>query len=122
MERRTFLRGLAAAAVAGPAVTVLGTQQAEAAAAPNYYVATTEQTKNKILVFPKNKAFSDANVHWSFSPGGGAWANLSDVKVRETAAQGWIALMVASGGKAGIVNIGSEKHTEQNDLAWQATP
>jgi hypothetical protein len=122
MERRTFLRGLAAAAVAGPAATVLGTQQAEAAAAANYYVATTEQTKNKILVFPKNKAFSDANVHWSFSPGGGAWANLSDVKVRETAAQGWIALMVASGGKAGIVNIGSEKHTEQNDLAWQATP
>jgi hypothetical protein len=27
-----------------------------------------------------------------------------------------------SGGKAGIVNIDSEKHTEQNDLAWQATP
>jgi len=122
MQRRTFLQGLAAAAVAAPAATLLGQQDATAAAAANYYVATTEQTKNKVLVFPKNKAFSDANVHWSFSPGGGAWANLSDVKTRETAAQGWIALMVASGGKAGIVNIDSEKNTELNDLAWSATP
>ncbi len=122
MERRTLLRGLAAAAVAAPAATVLGQQQAQAAAAANYYVGTTEQTKNKVLVFDKNKAFSDANVHWSFSPGGGAWANLSDVKFRATEAQGWIALMVASGGKAGIVNIGSEKNTELNDLSWSATP
>ncbi|MEU4290778.1 DUF6528 family protein [Kribbella sp. NPDC026596] len=123
MHRRTFLQGLAAAAVGAPAVTLLGQQDAQAAVvAANYYVATTEQTKNKVLVFPKNKAFSDANVHWSFSPGGGAWSNLSDVKIRETAAQGWIALMAASGGKAGIVNIGSEKNTELNDLAWSATP
>jgi hypothetical protein len=122
MHRRTFLRGLAAAAVGAPAITLLGQQGAQAAVAANYYVATTEQTKNKVLVFPKNKAFSDANVHWSFSPGGGAWSNLSDVKIRETAAQGWIALMAASGGKAGIVNIGSEKNTELNDVAWSATP
>src|SRR6478735_5519190 len=100
MHRRTFLQGLAAAAVGAPAITLLGQQDAQAAVAANYYVATTEQTKNKVLVFPKNKAFSDANVHWSFSPGGGAWSNLSDVKIRETAAQGWIALMAASGGKA----------------------
>ncbi|MGY4769031.1 DUF6528 family protein [Kribbella sp. CWNU-51] len=122
MHRRTFLQGLAAAAVGAPAITLLGQQDAQAAVAANYYVATTEQTKNKVLVFPKNKAFSDANVHWSFSPGGGAWSNLSDVKIRETAAQGWIALMAASGGKAGIVNIGSEKNTELNDVAWSATP
>ena len=122
MQRRTFLQGLAAAAVGAPAITLLGQQGAQAAVTANYYVATTEQTKNKVLVFPKNKAFSDANVHWSFSPGGGAWSNLSDVKIRETAAQGWIALMAASGGKAGIVNIGSEKNTELNDVAWSATP
>ncbi|MFC9687128.1 DUF6528 family protein [Kribbella sp. NPDC056951] len=120
MQRRTFLQGLAAAAVAAPAATLLGQQEAVAAA--NYYVATTEQTKNKVLVFPKNKAFTDANVHWSFTPGGGAWANLSDVKIRATEAQGWIALVAASGGKAGIVDIGSEKHTEGNDLKWSATP
>ncbi len=120
MQRRTFLQGLAAAAVAAPAATLLGQQEAVAAA--NFYVATTEQTKNKVLVFPKNKAFTDANVHWSFSPGGGAWANLSDVKIRATEAQGWIALVAASGGKAGIVDIGSEKHTEGNDLKWSATP
>ena len=122
MHRRTFLQGLAAAAVGAPAVTLLGQQEAGAAVAANYYVATTEQTTNKVLVFPKNKAFSNANVHWSFSPGGGAWSNLSDVKIRETAAQGWIALMAASGGKAGIVNIDSEKNTELNDVAWSATP
>jgi hypothetical protein len=122
MERRTFLRGLAATALAAPAASMLGQQQAQAAAAANYYVATTEQTKNKVLVFPKNKDFSDANVHWSFSPGGGAWANLSDVKIRATDAQGWIALVAASGGKAGIVNIGSEKDTELNDLTWSASP
>jgi hypothetical protein len=120
MERRTLLRGLAAAAVAAPAAAVLGQQPAQAAA--NFSVGTTEQTKNKVLVFPKNKAFTDANLHWSFSPGGGAWANLSDVKFRATEAQGWIALMAASGGKAGIVNIGSEKATELNDLSWSATP
>ncbi|WP_329483295.1 DUF6528 family protein [Kribbella sp. NBC_01484] len=122
MHRRTFLQGLAAAAVGAPAITLLGQQDAQAAVAANYYVATTEQTKNKVLVFPKNKAFSDANVHWSFSPGGGAWSNLSDVKIRETAAQGWIALVAASGGKAGIVDIDSEKNTELNDVAWSATP
>jgi len=120
MQRRTFLQGLAAAAVAAPAATLLGQQ--EAAAATSYYVAATEQTKNKVLVFDKNKAFTDANVHWSFTPGGGAWANLSDVKIRATEAQGWIALVAASGGKAGIVDIGSEKHTEGNDLKWSATP
>lgn len=134
MERRTFLRGLAASAIAAPAATLLGTEGALAAsaaatggqgveaAAANYYVATTEQTKNKVLVFPKNSAFSDANVHWSFSPGGGGWSNLSDVKIRNTEAQGWIALVAASGGKAGIVDITGEKHTELNDLKWNASP
>lgn len=118
MERRTLLLGLAAA----PVAAALGQQQAQAAATASYYVGTTEQTQNKVMVFDKNKAFSDANRHWSFSPGGGAWANLSDVKFRATEAQGWIALVAASGGKAGIVNIGSEKNTELNDLSWSASP
>ncbi|SCL72103.1 hypothetical protein GA0070606_5956 [Micromonospora citrea] len=120
MQRRTILRGLAAGAVAAPTAALLG--PAPAQAATSYYVATTEQVKNKILVFHKNKSWTDANVHWSFSPGGGAWANLSDVKIRSTQKQGWIALMVSSGGRAGIVDIDSEKHTELNDLAWSATP
>ena len=103
MERRTLLRGLAAAAVAAPAVTVVGQQQAQAAAAANYYVGTTEQTKNKVLVFDKNKASwtrtsTGASVR-AAAPG----PNLSDIEFCATEAQGWIALMVASGGKAGIV-------------------
>lgn len=120
MHRRTILRGLAAGAVAGPAGALFAESPAHAAG--SYYVATAEQVKNKVLVFDKNKAFTDANIHWSFSPGGGGWANLSDVKVRNTAAQSWIALVVASGGKAGIVDIGGEKHTELNDLKWSASP
>lgn len=120
MQRRTILRGVAAGAVAAPVAAVLGPRPAQAAT--SYYVATTEQVKNKVLVFDKNKAFTDANVHWSFSPGAGVWGNLSDVKIRSTSAQGWIALVAASGGKAGIVDIASEKHTELNDLKWSATP
>ncbi|HEY3507127.1 MAG TPA: DUF6528 family protein [Actinocatenispora sp.] len=120
MERRTLLRGLAAGAVAAPAATLLGTGAAHAAG--SYYVATAEQVSNRILVFDKNKSLSNANVHWSFAAGGGSWANLSDVKARETAAQGWIALMTASGGKVGIVNVGGKKHTGTGDLAWSATP
>ncbi|MEJ3749868.1 DUF6528 family protein [Actinomycetes bacterium KLBMP 9797] len=120
MQRRTILRGVAAGAIAAPAAAVLGARPA--LAATSYYVATTEQVKNKVLVFDKNKAFTDANVHWSFSPGAGVWGNLSDVKIRSTSAQGWIALVAASGGKAGIVDIASEKHTELNDLKWSATP
>jgi hypothetical protein len=120
MRRRTILRGLAAGAIGGPAAAVLG--PAAAQAATSYYVATTEQVKNEVMVWHKSKAFTDGNLHWSFSPGGGAWANLSDVKIRSTAAQGWIALVCASGGKAGIIDIGSEKATELNDLKWSATP
>ncbi|MFD0819292.1 DUF6528 family protein [Micromonospora zhanjiangensis] len=120
MERRTLLRGLALGAAAAPATALLGA--VPAMAATSYYVATTEQVKNKVFVWHKNKSFSDANVHWSFGPGGGGWANLSDVKVRSTSAQGWIALMVASGGKAGIVDIGSKKNTGLGDLKWSASP
>jgi hypothetical protein len=105
---------------AAPLVSLLG--QASARAAASYYVAATEQVQNKVLVFDRDKAWTDANIHWSFSPGGGAWSNLSDVKIRSTEAQGWIALMVASGGKAGIVDVGSEANTELNDLKWSATP
>ncbi|GAA4217417.1 DUF6528 family protein [Actinocatenispora rupis] len=120
MERRTLLRGLAVGAVAAPAATLLGT--AAARAAGSYYVATAEQVSNRILVFDKSKAFSNANVHWSFAAGGGSWSNLSDVKFRETSAQGWIALMTASGGRVGIVNVTGKKHTGTGDLSWTAAP
>lgn len=69
MRRRSVLRGLAAGGIAGPTAALL--HQAPAEAATSYYVATTEGS------------FSDANVHWSFSPGGGSWGNLSDVKISQ---------------------------------------
>jgi hypothetical protein len=121
MRRRTVLRGLAVAAGTAPAAGLLVDGIAEAAA--SYTVVLSEQTTNRLLAFDKNASWTDANIHWSFSPGtGNGWSNLSDVKVRKTAAQGWVALTVASGGRAGIVNLTSEKNQELNDLQWTALP
>jgi Family of unknown function (DUF6528) len=114
MHRRTLLKGAAVATVA-PATTLVA---AEPAAAASYYVATCEQYQNKILVYPSDAGWSDSTLHWSFSPGGGTWSNLSDVKFRDTAAFGWVALVTASGGRAGIVNITSEVQQELNDVLW----
>lgn len=53
------------------------------------------------------------------------WDNLSDVKIRKIATHGWIALVTASGGKAGIINITNEKrHVKLGDreVLWSATP
>lgn len=118
MNRRSILRGLALGAVAVPAAVLLeGT--AEAA---TYSVAATEQVANKVYVWPKGKALTVANRQWSFSPGGGAWANLSDVKLRNTASHGYVVLVAASGGRVGIVNHTSEVDAEGNDLLWSAAP
>ncbi|GLH96427.1 DUF6528 family protein [Phytohabitans aurantiacus] len=120
MQRRTILRGLAAGTVAGPAAAILGPGAARAAS--DYHVVTTEQVSNRLLTFNKYAPFTDANVLWSFSPGGGGWSNLSDVKLRNTAHHGWIALATASSGQAGIINIGGDTHTNLSHLMWSATP
>ncbi|CAM3093822.1 DUF6528 family protein [Stackebrandtia soli] len=123
MKRRTLFRGAAIGAAAIPAAAFGYSALAEpTATAANYEVSITEQRTNRLLNFKRGSAWTDANITWSWSPGGGGWSNLSDVKYRNTASFGWIALATASGGKVGIVNMTSEKHQELNDLLWSATP
>ena len=120
MNRRSILRGLALGAVAAPAAVLLDTP---AQAAASYSVVATEQTANKVYVWPTGKSLTIANRQWSFDPGStSAWSNLSDVKLRNTAAHGYVVLVAASGGKVGIVNHTSETDAESNDLLWSATP
>ena len=117
MRRRTML----AAGLAIPAAGLAGS--AMASAATSYYVAATEQVSNRVTVWSKNVAFTNANLHWSFSAGGSsAWSNLSDIKVRDTSRYGLIALVTASGGRVGAINVTSKKATSLADLKWSAAP
>lgn len=122
MERRTLLRGAALAIPAAGLVAGASVAMADVSATANYRIIVTEQTQNKIMVFYKDQAFTDANAYKTFSPGGGGWHNLSDVRIRDTASFGAIGLAAASGGKVGIWDITSEKHQELNDLLWSASP
>jgi hypothetical protein len=122
MRRRTLLRGLAIGAGAAVPAGLLVDGIAEAAAS-SYFVVLSEQTSNRILAFDKSLSWTTANIHWSFAPGtGNGWSNLSDVKIRKTAAQGWVALVAASGGRAGVVDIGSKKAAGLGDVKWSALP
>ncbi|MQM27436.1 DUF6528 family protein [Glycomyces albidus] len=120
MKRRNLLRAVAVGAPLAAAGAVgAGVASADTA---NFKVMVTEQVTNKVFVFDKNKAFSDANRYKSWSPGTGGWTNLSDCRIRDTAQFGAIGLAAASGGKVGIWNITDEKDQELNDLLWSATP
>ena len=98
MKRRTLLSGAALGALAAP----LGL--AGAARAATYSVAATEQVQNKVMMWDKDTDLTDANRQWSWSPGTGGWYNLSDIRFRNTASFGEVALVAASGGNVGIVN------------------
>ncbi|HZE39536.1 MAG TPA: DUF6528 family protein [Stackebrandtia sp.] len=120
MRRRTLFTGLAAVGAAGTAAAVVGPMAMADAA--NYYVAVTEQVQNKVMIFARNSPWNDAHMARSFSPGGGGWSNLSDVKFRNTTRYGAVGLVTASGGNVGVWNITDEKHQEHNDLLWSASP
>lgn len=120
MKRRNFLRAVAVGAPLG-AVGVVGAGVAVADTA-NFKVMVTEQVANKVFVFDKDKAFSNANAYKTWSPGTGGWSNLSDCRIRDTAQFGAIGLAAASGGRVGIWNITDEKDQELNDVLWSATP
>ncbi|GAA4923554.1 hypothetical protein LX16_5288 [Stackebrandtia albiflava] len=121
MRRRTLLRG-AALAVPATVLAGAGTAAADVSTTANFRVVVTEQVSNRIMVFDKDSAFTDANVYKTFSPGGGGWSNLSDVRIRDTASFGVVGLAAASGGNVGIWNVTDEKHQESNDLLWSAAP
>ncbi|PGH03883.1 hypothetical protein AJ79_07241 [Helicocarpus griseus UAMH5409] len=95
------------------------------AAPADYYVAGVDQTPNAVHVYPRNKPWTSPNLHWSFTAGtrNKGWINLSDVKFRRTASHGWIALVCASGGNAGIVNVSKNKlKTDLSDVLWTGSP
>ena len=123
MRNRNLAIALVSAAAAVAASTLIAITPASASA--NYYLATTEQVSNRVLVWNRNVSWTDANLYWQFTPGttGGTWQNLSDVKIRATDAHGTIALVAASGGKAAIVDVkAGKKKATTSDILWQATP
>ena len=125
-SRRTVLRGLAAGAVLGPAAVLTG---GPAEAAAGYHLAVVDQNSKTVRIYDRRaKRWNDDAVIWSFTGkepwfGTAWWADLSDVKIRKTQGRGRIALVCASGGAAGIVDIKRREHTDSdNDLIWQAYP
>ncbi|PGH32498.1 hypothetical protein GX50_04735 [[Emmonsia] crescens] len=96
-----------------------------AAAPADYYIAGVDQTPNAIHVFPRNKPWTSSNIYWSFTAGkrNKRWINLSDAKFRNTASHGWIALVCASGGNAGIIDVSKKKlKTGLSDVLWTGSP
>ncbi|NUO55791.1 MAG: hypothetical protein HOV78_03965 [Hamadaea sp.] len=121
MRRRTVFKAAAAAAVAAPAAALLGESPAQAYAA--YDVAVCEQYHNQIQIYPSNVPWSNDTVKWRFNPGAAdGWSNLCDVKFRNTAAFGEVALVTASAGRVAIVNRTTELVQELNDVLWTARP
>ena len=96
--------------------------------ADSYHVAVVDQNTKTVRVFPRSaKNWSSKEIFWSFTADppfwNKDWNNLDDIKFRKTAKHGWIALVTASGGKAGIINVTKEKRkTSLDDVMWQATP
>jgi hypothetical protein len=93
-----------------------------------YHVAVCDQNSRSVSVYPSYARWEEKRVYWRFTALGtrvqdNSWNSLSDVKIRRVGAHGWIALVAASGGKVGIINItGKKRETTQDDLMWQATP
>lgn len=126
MRRRTLFTGLAAVGAAGTAAAVFGrsalADNEAAAARANFKIMATEQVSNRILVFNNGSSLGNGNIHKTLSLGAGGWYNLSDVRRRNTAKQGAIGLVAASGGNVGAWDLTGEKHQERNDLLWWASP
>lgn len=125
-SRRTVLKGLAAGAVLGPAAALTS---GPAQAAAGYHLAVVDQNSKTVRIYDRDaERWNDDAVIWSFAGkepwlGKKWWTDLSDVKIRKTQARGLIALVCASGGGAGIVEIKRGEHTDSdNDLIWQAYP
>src|SRR5262249_46961020 len=99
-----------------------------ASRAGSYHIAVVDQNSKTVRVFPRDaKDWSDKEVFWSFTADppfwNNDWINLDDIKFRKTAKHGWIAMVTASEGKAGIINVTKEKRkTTLDDVMWQATP
>jgi hypothetical protein len=117
MTRRALLKS---AVVAGATPAALWLGQSGAQASATYDVAVCEQYHNQIQIYSSSAAWSTPK--WMWSPGGGGWSNLSDVKFRNTASFGEVALVAASGGNVGMVNKAASGTQGTGSLLWEATP
>uniref|UniRef100_A0AAU2UVV7 Uncharacterized protein n=1 Tax=Streptomyces sp. NBC_00003 TaxID=2903608 RepID=A0AAU2UVV7_9ACTN len=117
MNRRTLLKSAAAVAVGAPLASLATATSAQATG--TYHVAVCEQLRNQILIHPVGPVdWSPASRLWRWqAPATTDWNLLSDIKFRETTAFGWVALVTASGGRVGIVNMG-----DGDGLLWSAAP
>jgi hypothetical protein len=117
LSRRTLLKS---AVVAGAAPTAAWLGSATARASATYDVAVCEQYHNQIQIYSSSTAWTTPK--WVWSPGGGGWSNLSDVKFRNTAAFGEVALVAASGGNVGIIDKAASGTQGTGSLLWSASP
>ncbi|MER8043135.1 hypothetical protein [Streptomyces sp. NPDC094032] len=117
-----MLKGAAAAVVGAPLASLALPTSAQAVGG-SYDVAVCEQAANQILIHPANTDWTPASRKWAWTPPTVVvneykpWTNLSEVRFRETPTQGWVALVAASYGKVGAVNIG-----DGDTLLWSARP
>ncbi|ACU71724.1 hypothetical protein Caci_2814 [Catenulispora acidiphila DSM 44928] len=118
MDRRTLLKSAVAVGAAVPAASLLGAGPAQAAI--SYDVAVCEQYRNQVQIYTNTSTWTTPK--WIFSPGGGGWSNLSDVKFRSTAAFGEIALFTASGGNVGLLKKSASGTQGTGSLLWSASP
>ncbi|KAJ5103094.1 hypothetical protein N7532_003623 [Penicillium argentinense] len=97
-----------------------------------YHLAVTDQNSKTVRVFPRDASkWNNDAIYWSFTADAGltwpweddVWADLSDVKIRKTADRGFVALVAASGGKVGMIDIiAGQESTDLDDVIWSATP
>lgn len=90
-----------------------------------YHLAVVDQNTQTVRVFPRDSAkWNDDAIYWSFTADDeDGWNDLDDVKIRKTADLGLVALVTASGGKVGMINIiAGQESTDKGDVIWHATP
>ncbi|KAI9044519.1 uncharacterized protein KD926_000430 [Aspergillus affinis] len=94
-----------------------------------YHLAIADQKSQTVRVFPRSApSWTQSNIHWEFDPSGAnglftsnRWHDVSDVRIRKTAKHGWVALVAASRGMVGIVDIQKGRpRTGVPDVLWSA--
>lgn len=114
IDRRTLLKGTAAAGAALP-LGALATGPAQAA--PAYEIAVLDVNRNNVCVFDRNGAFTDDRIKWSFNPG---WGDVLETRFRDTTNDGSVFLL--AGGSPGKGKGHAEiRRRADEKLLWKAT-
>ncbi|PLB44830.1 hypothetical protein P170DRAFT_315925, partial [Aspergillus steynii IBT 23096] len=92
------------------------------------HLAIADQKSQTVRIFPRTTQWTQSTIHWEFDPsaansllGSNPWHDISDVRIRKTAAHGWVALVAASRGMVGVVDIQKGRaRTGIQDILWGA--